>query len=128
MWTYAIVDKNIVANGVEFSVVFTDDTKKFSRYLVVDTEEQLKQQIKRELDRLEGNTALFNKIVLGEIDLSAPTLTQKEIDRNNYFVLFDKYRSVQRDVSNGLLQPDDPAVLQLTIDLKAAYKPEYSGL
>lgn len=131
-WTASITDFKRITDHISVSVVFADGTTiPFSRVFSTSDFESLKSELRQQIAALTAQDSFLQALTKGPVDLTTapPTPpTQADIDRKNYFNLLEKYKQVQQDIANGLIKADDPAVTQLTSNLKAAYKPEYSGL
>ncbi len=95
------------------------------------TSAQLQAQVANKAAALNTVVTTRAAISVGQVVSIVPpvvTPSQADIDKNKYFTLLSTWNKVQEDIQNGCIVSSDPKVTQLETDLKAAYKPEYSGL
>lgn len=129
MWIANLVKTEVIKDYLNATVNFSDGTPshEYQPDFTVTSLNELKNKCRNTIEQLTALYALENTLVKGPIDY-ANTTTQKEIDERHYRDLLFKWREVQQDIANSLIKADDASVVQLQADLKAAYKPEYSGL
>lgn len=96
------------------------------------TATRLQEQVAAKAAALNTVVTVRGQISLGQVVSIVPPTpaapTQAELDKANYFSLLSKWSHIKQDISNGLIAADDARVVQLETDLRATYKPEYSGL
>lgn len=126
MWTAQILSKAFSKGFIQVRVSYTNGTDEFSEVYDIQSLPQLNSNITFHLADL--NKLDFASIPTGNYVPTEPTPTPSESDKAKYFVLLNKYNQVQDAINKGLIKSDDASVTQLITDLKAAYKPEYSGL
>ncbi len=130
MWTTEILSKRIIDRSAVVDVRFTDSLTSTSTTIngipYDGTLDQLKKRLLAEINQMEQVSAKLEKLDLGVIDLTIDETAEQA--KQHYFDLLNKWTRVQEDIKNGLIKADDPSVVQLQIDLKEAYRPEYSGL
>jgi hypothetical protein len=125
MWIANIISKKINPNGfIEVTVTYEDGTNTRTEINQVRASKDLEAIITNNLKQL--NSLDIDNVVLGTF--TPVDTTQKDAELKIYVELKQKYAAVQEDIKNNLIDINDPAVVQLIIELKAAYKPEYSGL
>lgn len=125
MWSANIERKAFNKGNLEVEVIYSNEEDSFHELYFILSLEQLNNIISSRLDAL--NLLDISTIPLGDF-VPMKARSQAEIDKQHYFDLLSKWNRIQEDIKNGLIKADNPAVVQLQIDLKAAYKPEYSGL
>ena len=131
-WTVSI-RKVVLRNGQPVvSAEISDGTRtfidEFSAFTTKDLDTAITSYINR-LDAVDAFIADMGSYVYSPpVVVEPPPPTKDEADFKAYLELRNKWDDIQMDIKVGLLEPDDPAVAAMELELKTAYKPEYSGL
>lgn len=129
MWTGTIKTKELNKGQLQIGVSYSNGVEDFTEVYIIHKLIDIENVIKNKLTFLEDMEVEFSKVQLDINYTSAPTnVSASQIEQQAYQNLLTKYYRVQEDVKSGLISASDPSVTKLTSDLKAAYKPEYSGL
>ena len=131
MWQAYLQSSELREDGtLRLVIVFTDGSKKLSREFIINPNQSIKQLT---IDTIAQLSQIDDKLKfpLGLIDLTPdiiPTPTQEEIDKQNYFILLNKWLRLKLDIDRGLLDISDTTFAKLDSDLKASYKIEYNNI
>jgi len=133
MWTANIVKVINNLTTIDISVEFYRDGILQSDFLFINADiPTVQTRVLNRIKELEANDKIDTSSLLGAVDLTPPAPpkppTQDEIDKQNYFTLLSKWETAKLDIDKGLLDKANSDFIKLDSDLKAAYKPEYSGL
>lgn len=134
MWTAKVTSKNKQSGRLHVHVEFSDGNAEFvNKEFVVLTGnmEEFKNSLRAEIDRLNILDALDRVLVPGPVDLTLPAdipPTDAEKARSAFVETYKKFTRLQGLVTEGVITPDAPEVVDLEAQVKAAYRPEYFGV
>lgn len=126
VWTATIT--KIDKSGSPIAVVsFTDGDKVVTETFDLNSPQDFRNKVEARRLHFEQFYNFIETVDETFVLKTTKVPTQTEIDRNDYFALRGKLERAKLDVELGIIQADDANLAKLLSDVKALYKPEYTG-
>lgn len=130
-WSATVVGKSISGSSILVVVEFTDGARVFQENFALQNPldaQAVRRSVEQRLVQLVKLDALNAAITVGQNITPVPAPpppTQAQIDRDAWFVDYQKLQSLLRLVATGLLAATDAQVTNLQADLVLRWKNSY---
>lgn len=128
MFTASITSKDFKGGVMQVVVQFSDGTDTVVKAFNISSENDLKRQVKNEINRLNELSSFSKVLSVGAYTTpkseSTPP-TQAQLDKEEWFRDFGRLENALKLVTMGVLNESTPALVALKNKVTTNFKPAY---